>query len=97
MLDLALELGMPLEALHRLSERELRLWQRFAMRKAFPQRRLEFYLANIAMLIATTMGGVEDVTLKDFLFDPKNESHSEEMTDAELATLKEEIGFSPVD
>lgn len=98
-MDLALELGTTLDSLQNISERELRQWQRFALRKAFPQRRIEFMLANIAMLIATTMGGAENVTLKDFLFDPKAEPEGggEEMTDDELEDLKAEIGFKPID
>lgn len=68
-MDLALELGGPSELLARsLTEREFQRWQEFAQNRLLPTRRLEFYLAQIAMLIAVTMGGKKNVRLEDFMF-----------------------------
>ena len=53
-----------------MSEPEFQAWQIYAARRMLPQRRMELYLAQIAMLIARTMGGAKDVDITDFLFDP---------------------------
>ena len=57
-----------------------------------PQRRLELYLAQIAMLIAKTMGGAQNVRLTDFMFDPAGPDIADEMTPEEEA---EAFGFRP--
>lgn len=97
-MDLALSLGMPVAALSRMSERELRQWSGYASKRMLPQRRLEVQLAQIALLIAQTMGGAEGVTIKDFLFDPPptEDEQDAEVTDEDVDALKEAIGFNPV-
>lgn len=71
-----------------MEEREFRGWQRYAARKMLPQRRLEFYLAQIALTVARAVGNAENATLEDFLFDPQ----AEEM---DLDDLKAELAFNP--
>lgn len=66
-MDLALALGRPIGS---MPEREFSRWRIYFRRKSFPLRRLEFYLAQIAMLIAQTMGGSENVSIDDFMFEP---------------------------
>lgn len=72
-----------------MPERMLRQYGDYERRRGLPSRRIELHLAQIAMLIAKTMGGAKDATLKDFLFDPPEESADR------LQALKAEIGFSP--
>lgn len=72
-----------------MPERVLGQYARYANTIGTPQRRLELYLAQIAMLIAQTMGGVKTAKLADFLFEAKDER-------TDLESLKEQIGFNPV-
>lgn len=57
-----------------MSEPEFQAWQIYAARRMLPQRRMELYMAQIAMqvamLIATHRGERKDFSLADFLFDP---------------------------
>ncbi len=71
-MDLALHLGCGSlkELKSRMSEREFVKWNLYSEKYMLPQRRLELYLAQIALLIAKTMGGMEGAKLQDFLFDP---------------------------
>lgn len=69
-MDLALHLGRTLQELKRdMSEMEFEKWYRYSGKYMLPQRRLELYLANIAMTVAQS-GGATDLHLEDFLFDP---------------------------
>lgn len=71
-MDLALHLGMTEGGLKRaMTERELLRWQRYAAKRMLPMRRIELHLARIALTVAQSMGGASDLTLADFLFDPK--------------------------
>lgn len=82
---------MPVTTLARvMTEREFRGWQRYAERRMLPTRRMEFYLAQIALLIARTMGNKQEATLADFLFDPDAESSEDD-----LEAAKEAFDFSP--
>jgi hypothetical protein len=90
-MDIALELGRPLSELGRMSMHEMLQWQAYARRRLLPSRRVEFYLAQIALLIARTMGGATKATLADFLLAPPREelpadfdedAHLEQMVDA---------------
>lgn len=72
-----------------MPERVLRLYESYGEQRGFPSRRLEIHLAQIAMLIAQTMGGAKNVSLSDFLFDPQKKPVDE------VEALKQEIGFSP--
>lgn len=53
-----------------MSEREFQRWIVYARRKSLPLRRIEFMLAQIARLIAETMGGAQNVRSADYLIDP---------------------------
>jgi hypothetical protein len=67
---------------HRMSEREFTLWRQYAGRYGLPTRRLELHGAQIALLIAKTMGNARSgVGMKDFMFDPPE---AEPQVDANL-------------
>jgi hypothetical protein len=90
-MDLALEFSMPLASLRKaLTERELHAWQAYAMRYQLPTRRLELYLAQIALCVAR-MAGAQDVMLQDFLFDPP----AEVAPATQLEAAKEAFAFNP--
>lgn len=91
-MDLALELGTTANALSRvMTERELHEWALYVRRRMLPQRRLELLLAQVALLIAKTMGGVKDAKLSDYLFDPSeeltDEGDAEEFTAEDVAAM----------
>lgn len=75
-----------------MTEREFRGWQQYAARRMLPTRRLEFYLAQIAMLIAKTTGNQPEATLADYLFDPDDDG-SDDPDDEDA--VREAFGFSP--
>jgi hypothetical protein len=85
---------MPAGALARaMPEREFNDWQRYAARRMLPQRRIEMYLAQIAMLIAKTNGGASGKGLDDFMLDPPPDDPDEPEDD--LAAAVEFFGFRP--
>ena len=59
--------------------------QRYAAKRMLPQRRMELYLAQIALMVAQG-AGARDVKLNDFLFDA---DEPEEIEAAEF------FGFNP--
>lgn len=70
-MDLALHLGMTEGGLRRsMTEDELQRWGQYVQRRMLPWRRVELLLAQVALVVAKTMGGAKDATLEDFLFDP---------------------------
>jgi len=74
-MDMALELGLPADSLARtMTLQELLQWQTYARRRLLPSRRIEFYLAQIAQLIAITMGGASKAKLADFMLQPPREA-----------------------
>lgn len=92
-MDLALHFGITLADLkRRLSEKEFLKWSRYSERYMLPQRRLELYLAQIAMWAARGPTTAE-CTLQDFLFDPPENITPQEAfeNDAEL------LGFNPTE
>jgi hypothetical protein len=92
--ELALALGGTVEELEdRMSGVEYGLWVRYAEQRILPWRRMEFYLAQLARLIAATMGGQTDATTRDFLFD-RAEDEPEDDDDEEDAAAKF-FGFAP--
>ncbi|MEK1930961.1 MAG: hypothetical protein AAAC47_14510 [Pararhizobium sp.] len=98
-MDLALELGMPLAAIGKMPEREFARWAKYASQKGFPSRRIEYYLAQIAQLIAVTMGGSKD-NLSAFLIPTRDESQDEPElvpppTAEDIAAMRAAIGFRP--
>jgi hypothetical protein len=56
-----------------MPEWQFQQWQHYAARRMLPQRRLELYLAQIAMWSAKA-AGVQNDQLTDFLFDPVEDS-----------------------
>lgn len=70
-MELALHMGYPsTEAMTRsMTELELHEWARYAGRHLLPMRRIEIHLAQIAHLIAVTMGGSK-AKLEDFMLKP---------------------------
>ncbi len=72
--------------------RDLVLYEVYAAKHLLPGRKSELLLAQLARLVAQTMGGVKDTTLQDFLFDPPEEFSSQEDG---LQALKDHIGFNP--
>ncbi len=87
-MDLALELGHTDEALSHMTERDFRRWQTYAAKRMLPQRRLELYLAQIALVVAKS-AGAKDLKLNDFMFDAADTA--EPTTD----DLYEAFGFAP--
>lgn len=85
-MELSLALGRPIGM---MPEREFARWRRYASRRGLPMRRLEIYLAQIAMLIAQTMGG-STATLRDFLFDAEPEPEQ-----IDVKALQEAFGYKP--
>lgn len=86
-MDLALEFGMPVKTLKRvMSERELRMWARYANEQRLPSRRIEFYMAQLAFLIVKTMGSSKSEAFTDFLinFAPTKQASIEAMIGADV-------------
>lgn len=95
-MDLALELGMPTGTLKRsLTERDVRQWMRYAQRKHLPSRRIELYLAQIAMVVAQSMStGKHKFKLSDFLFEPADLDEQDDDRDPLDAAI-EAFDFKP--
>ena len=82
-MDLALEMGMPVETLKCvMTERELGMWRHYASKKLLPARRSELYLAQIAQAMS---GG----PLSNYLLRSPADVRSDEIADAvsEIAPL----------
>lgn len=69
-----------------LPESEFKDWQRYAARRMLPGRRVEMYLAQIALQVAL-MRGVQNVDLSDFMFDPIDADGEDEPTAEEEAAF----------
>lgn len=92
-MDLALHLGTSAGALSKtMTEAEFGEWQQYAGRRMLPMRRIELYLAQIAMLIAKTMGGSKSSDLTDYLFEPADDDEDEAPEEA----AREFFGFNPI-
>jgi hypothetical protein len=96
-MDMALELGLPVATLSRtMHEHELRAWQVYAARRLLPSRRMEFYFAQIALLIAKTMGGARNATLADFMLQlPKAPLPDDFDEDAHVEQMIANFQFKP--
>lgn len=90
-MDLALESGWSQEMIGAMTETDFIRWQKYAATRRFPTRRLELYLAQIAMVVAKAMGG-STAKLEDFLIElsPPDEGDGDNLEDA-----KEAFGFKP--
>lgn len=90
-MELALNLGITLADVKRLSEKELSKWALYSRKYRLPLRRRDLYLAQLAL--CTSRGPVEgELSLDDFLFDPPEESSSEDAFESDA----EALGFNPV-
>ena len=92
-MTLALEFGRPLGEIKQMPQREFVRWMAYSARKGLPSRRVELYLAQIAWLIAQTMGGAKESTLADFLFDEATDDADEKVDELEAA--KAAFDFKP--
>lgn len=75
--------------------RELRKWNAYRNRKLLPWQRLEFYLAQIAQLIAITMGGMKRAKVADFLLKEREPDEEELTPEEQLVLAKEAFQFKP--
>lgn len=96
-MDLAAQLGVTADGLARtMTETEFVEWQHYANKRMLPQRRLELYLAQIAMLIAAHMGGVKNAKLSDYMFDPSSDDIDDDGTgEASVEEAAAFFGFNP--
>jgi hypothetical protein len=80
--------------LRSMPESELQGWAKYARVYGFPQRRIELMLAQLANLIARTMGGVKDSKVTDFMLkEPEDEEMPANVT--RLETVRAAFGFNP--
>lgn len=95
-MDLAAQLGTTASGLSRgMTERELGDWTLYAKRRMLPQRRLELYLAQIAMMVGVCMSGRKDAKLSDYLFDPPEDDHGDD-EEPDADEVRAAFGFNPV-
>lgn len=91
-MELALHMGMPVETLTRsMTELELHQWAQFAARKSMPLRRIEIYLAQIAHLVAVTMGGSK-AKLEDFMLKVPEDKPDNVIR---MEDVRKAFGFNP--
>lgn len=93
-MQLALALGMTADRLEReMTHRELRQWVRYAREHAMPFRRLEFYMAQIALWVSRVATGNENGTVDDFMIDFGPVRNDDAPPDVDAA--KAAFGFAP--
>lgn len=81
-MDLSLHLGTPVETLARaMTEREFIRWQWYAEKKMLPWRRMELFMAQLAMFM-DRMNGAQNKTLRDYLFDPVDDTEPDDDLEA---------------
>lgn len=92
-MDLAATLGGSAEGLSRsMSEAEFQKWGVYASRHLLPFRRLELLLAQLAMILARTMGGAKDAKVSDFMLQEPDDL-PDNVTRIEAA--RKAFGFAP--
>jgi hypothetical protein len=92
-MDLSLHLGGPVDALTRsMPEAELQRWSVYAGRHLLPFRRLEILLAQLAMIVARTMGGAKDAKVADFML---KEPEDLPGNVTRIETARQAFGFAP--
>lgn len=96
-MDLALHLGSTVGGLSKvMTERELGDWAEYARTSLMPMHRVEWYLAQIAYWIATSMGGVKDVKITDFMLDTSEVGQEPDDDPEEVAAqARAFFGFNP--
>lgn len=91
-MELALHLGMPAELMLRsMTESELHRWGRYAGRHSLPLRRIELYLAQIAHVVAVTMGGSKS-KVGDWLLKSPDDKPSNVV---DIESVRKAFGFNP--
>lgn len=94
-MELALEIGQPAEFLARMmTEREFRRWIAYRGKRMWPMQRMEMYLAQIAQLIAITMGGAKEAKITDYLIELRQAGPVESEV-VDLKEIREAFGYSP--
>lgn len=97
-MDLALAFGVPVSVLRRtLTESELGQWVRYARMPGMPWRRIELYLAQLALMVARgPLENAQTMTLKDFMFETEAERPDEELDGEDLVdAAREAFGYAP--
>lgn len=95
-MDLALELGHPAEVLARtMTEREFRRWQVYAGKRLLPTQRVELYLAQIAQMIAITMGGAKNVRITDYLLEMQQPAATLPDDEDVVEAARKAFGYNP--
>lgn len=80
---------MPVGILARtMTEAELSNWQLYAAQRQLPTQRMELYLAQLCLVVATSLGGRENLTLADFLLDFKEPGEPTAEDEAEFFDFK---------
>lgn len=93
-MELAINMGRPAEEMLRsMTEAELHRWARYAASHALPFKRLEIMLAQLASLIARTMGGAKSVTANDFMLKQPEDELPTNVTRIEAA--RKAFNFRP--
>lgn len=75
-----------------MTEAELQQWGRLASRRGLPMQRIELLFAQLAMLIAKTMGGAKNVRVDDFML-KEPEVLPDNVTHIDIA--RKAFGFNP--
>jgi hypothetical protein len=78
-----------------MSESEFFDWQLYAQKRMLPQRRLELYLAQIAMMVAVHAGRMANAKLADFMFDPQPATDQDD-GEASVEEAAAFFGFKPI-
>jgi len=63
---------------------DLQIYERYTTRRGFPGRRLEMLLAQVSLVLAQVNGN-ENLTLKNFMFDPVDPQEAEARRQRDLA------------
>ena len=75
-----------------MTEAELQEWGRLASRRGLPWQRIELLLAQLAMVVAKTMGGAKNVRVDDFML-KEPEVLPDNVTHIDIA--RKAFGFNP--
>ena len=95
-MDLALHLGGSAESLTRsMTEAELQRWGLYARRHMFPFRRLELMVAQLAMIMARTMGGAKNAKTEDFMIKTPDYQDDFPVNVTRIDAARKAFGFNP--
>lgn len=103
MLDLSFELGLPAHLLAQvLPEREYQRYLAYAKTRGLPSRRVELMLAQLTAIVVNAAYRDSKATAEDFLLDPEPDTQptsakrQQAASAQNIAALKEQFGFSPI-